>query len=175
MSKQTVKQDTRSFYDECYFIFITLFVCILICISIGVIIGLLIWNIFVIKSLIETTIDDITNICNKSGLWYYNAIIMINNLLLFIYTISSFKTKITKENIVCILSYIYITSIIFSTWGSLEIFGHSCPSKLTNTLLYKLGYVILIFQYILFIILPIVIIVYLCKKIPISKDNNIEL
>ena len=165
MTKQKVIQAKPSCYDEFCITCATLLACLLLLIFVGLIIGLLVWDGFAIKAMIQTTNLDVKRMCSKSNLWSYIGSIMIYNLCAFIYFISAFKVHFTKDNIVCLLSGLYISIIIFSCWGSLEIFGNSCPQKLTNTLLYKLGYVILMFQYLLFSVLPIIIIIYICRKI----------
>ena len=178
MSRPQVTQAKPSLYNEFTITCVTISACVLILIFIGAILGLLVWNGFAIKAMFETSNTDIKNICGKSNLWYYIGCLVLYNLCCFIYFISSFKVHFTKDNIVCMLSCLYVSVIVFSCWGSLEIFGNSCPSKLTNTLLYKLGYVILLFQYLLFSILPIIIIIYICNKITTlhsrPSSNNIR-
>jgi|TARA_Y100000992_G_scaffold302551_2_gene277248 hypothetical protein len=164
-------QAKSSFYNELCITLVTLCGCLLIIIIICLLIGLLVWDGFAIKAMIETTNKDVKNICEKSNLWSYVGVLMLYNLSLFIYYLSSLKVHFTNNDIVCMLGCLYISVIVFSCWGSLEIFGNSCSSKLTNTLLYKLGYVILMLQYLLFSILPIVIIINLCRK-TITSDTR---
>jgi len=165
MTKSQVTQTKPSFYDEFCITCVTLLACVLLMALIVLMIGLLVWDGFAIKAMIQTTNLDVKRMCSKSNLWSYVGSVMIYILCAFMYFISAFKVHFTKDNIVCLLSGLYISIIIFSSWGSLEIFGNSCPTILTNTLLYKLGYVILMFQYLLFSVLPIIIIIYICRKI----------
>ena len=158
-------QTKASCYNEICFTLITLAGCLLLVTFIGILAGLLIWDGFAIKAMIQTTNKDVKYMCEKSNLWFYVGVFMIYNLSLFIYYLSSLKVHFTNNDILCMLGCLYISVIVFSCWGSLEIFGNSCPSKLTNTLLYKLGYIILMLHYLLFSILPLIIIVYICRKI----------
>jgi hypothetical protein len=118
------------------------------------------FNIYSIKSLIDVTYKDVSNMCSNSNIWYY---LLAINLL----SISGLQKN--NNNLESVLLVLYM--IGFFIWGSYELFGVSCISKLNNTNLYTISLAYWIF---ITIILGIITILALCSVIFIDSDNYIN-
>ena len=117
------------------------------------------FNIYSIKSLIDVSYKDVSNVCSNSNIWYY------------LLTITLLSISGLQKNNNNLESLLVILSILgFFLWGSYELFGVSCINQLKNTNVYNISLAYWIF---ITIILSIIIIITLCSIVFI--DNSMEL
>jgi len=117
------------------------------------------FNIYSIKSLIDVSYKDVSNVCSNSNIWYY---------LLTITLLSISGLQKNNNNLESLL--VTLSMLGFFIWGSYELFGISCIDQLKNTNLYNISLSYWIF---ITIILSIIIIITLCSIVFI--DNSMEL
>ena len=94
--------------------------------------------VFILKAIIQTQWDDVSDVCEKSNLWYYLTTI-------FIISVMNPNDLIEKDKnlYVCFLILIFLGLFI---WGAYELFGIGCVDNLESTLLYKLSLTYWIFS-----------------------------
>lgn len=113
--------------------------------------GAVIYSVYALKALIETQPSDVSEICEKSNLWYYLATVLVATL---INTHKELLDKIIKTTI--------NIGLIF--FGFHEFYGVSCAKELKHTLIYKLAFV----YWIIFFILLVIIVLSFCLSCNIS-------
>jgi len=136
------------------------------------------FNIYSIKSLIDVSYKDVSNVCSNSNIWYYLLTITLlsisglqknnNNLESLLVTLSISGLQKNNNNLESLL--VTLSMLGFFIWGSYELFGISCIDQLKNTNLYNISLSYWIF---ITIILSIIIIITLCSIVFI--DNSMEL
>lgn len=96
---------------------------------------------FAVIGVINTSINEQYELCNKSHIWIYNIASLASLLMSFVLAII---LKMTNIDFKCIFITLIYESIILSgmcIWGIYEFFGVSCFDKLSKTILYKLTFV----------------------------------
>jgi hypothetical protein len=120
------------------------------------------FNIYSIKSLIDVSYKDVSNVCSHSNIWYY---------LLTITLLSISGLQKNNNNLESLL--VILSMLAFFIWGSYELFGVSCIDQLKNTNLYNISLAYWIF---ITIFLSIIIIITLCSiffmELPRTKHDT---
>ncbi len=99
---------------------------------------LIVYLVFMFKAILETQWDDVSDVCEKSNLWYYLTTVFIIQIFNKNDDLSENENK--KENKKSANNgFLFLCSIGLFIWGAYELFGISCVSELKSTLLYKLS------------------------------------
>ena len=117
-----------------------------LCCSSVIIVGLAItYFVFIVKALVDTSNDTVTNTCPGSSLWLY----LLLSLILGIFLNGS-ATKCTTNDDKYVQKIGHLFGMGFSiwlmVWGILEIMNNKCIINLDDTLLYKMGFASMIMQ-----------------------------
>jgi len=105
----------------------------------GIIGCAIIYSVYVIISLCQTSYNEQKEICSKSNAWLYLLLELVVNSIVSKISIKQKNTgdteKSKKSNYRDLLQ---ITSIAFTIWGCIELFGVNCVKELNHTLLYTM-------------------------------------
>lgn len=128
----------------------------------------IIYYVYLIISLVNTTIKKQSELCNASNLWLYGFVLLFGSFLIMLNVKNNNDKTLSMT-----LQFLYI--LCMSIWGSYEFFFVSCANKLNHTILYKTIFPI----YIVIITICIIIIIHIGIKscnsvviIPIQKVDN---
>ena len=113
------------------------------------------FNIYSIKSLIDVSYKDVSNICSNTNIWYY----LLTITLLSISGLQKNNNKL--ESLLAVLQM-----LVFFIWGSYELFGVNCIDQLKNTNLYiiSLTYWILITILLSILVISILYFIFIVEK-----------
>lgn len=100
---------------------------------------LIVYLVFMFKALLETQWDDVTDVCQKSNLWYYLTTVFILNIFNKNDNNDNKDTDKERKNSFFDGIFLFFCSIGLFIWGAYELFGIGCVSELKSTLLYKLS------------------------------------
>ena len=105
----------------------------------GIIGCVITYIVYVIISLCQTSYNEQKEMCSKSNAWLYLLLgLVVNSIVSIISTKqrNTGDTEKSKKSNYCNLSQ--ITSLAFTIWGCIELFGVNCIKELDHTLLYTM-------------------------------------
>lgn len=92
--------------------------------------------VYVIMSLSQTSYSEQKKLCEKSNAWLYLLLGMIINAIVGSYT--SIQKSSDDNNKLNRIYLKYLTCVVFTIWGCVELFSVNCVNELNNTLLYTM-------------------------------------
>jgi len=130
---------------------LTILLVLMIITIIGCIIAIVIFDILALK---EYSPDKVDEMCSGSGIWYY---VLVSLIIIFIQiVISNENNKNSNSNL--------LIGIGMAIWGSIELWGSNCQSKLYGTSIYQMATIHLMSNYAGLAVLIIFGLIRLCAK-----------